>query len=752
MGIKAGLLAAVWLGTGMAALAAGSAAMAADDAQVTGEARDTATAARSAAGDNPLDIVVTAQRREERLSDVPVSISVVSATELTSAGAKTGAALQGMVPGLQINATASYGGSPVSIRGTSGLGGAEDPVAVYVDDVYTPSGQFSVTALSDIRSVEVARGPQGTLQGRNATAGALIIRTADPEPVAGGFFRASVEAPLAYRVEGVITGPLSDTLSARLSLDRIDERGWATNIFDGSHMGGLRMFNARTVLLWEPTPAFRARLSLNYQNRRVSQPSARWAYTHISPPPGPVTPVGTQTPQIPLPEDVQRQFLDGKIVNLNLEPHSILKAPSMTLNLQYDFGAFSLISVTGAMRATNDGMNDSDALAMTDRQGRNAASYVSTAFSEEIRLQSNGENTLDWILGFFYGRYVSDMDFDIYNLRLSQPYDQMSNFVSHQVNPTWAVFGDATLHLTPSLSVIGGVRYTKDIKDFRNVWSSIYVPTGSVLISIPFTSPRRSWNDVSYRAKAAWKPTDDTLAYVSYSRGFKAGGFNGFGVGPQPGYNPEVMKSWEVGVKAFFGGRGFVSASAYHNDYDNLQVTSGVPTGGVVITNAASARIKGFEIEGELRATDNLVFNANVAYTHGRFLSFPLAPDILGHLRDVSGNVLTNAPEWQYFLQARYDVDLSPDWRLSASTDWRWRDEVYFFPTDQDLVHLRGKANGELGARIGLTYVPEDLTISIYGTNLTDSRVVANEAMTFSYPQAFFNRPRIVGVQFIKNF
>ncbi len=702
-------------------------------------------------------VIVTAQRREEAISDVPISISVISAQALEDVGAKSGASIQGLVPALTINATASYGGSPVSIRGTSGLGGAEDPVAVYVDDVYTASGQFSVTALSDVASIEVVRGPQGTLQGRNATAGALIIRTADPKPQFGGYVRATAEDPDAYRVEAAITGPLTPDLLGRLSYDRLDEHGWATNLADGRKMGGTEMQNVRGTLLWTPTDRFRARLALNYQDRDVSLPTVRWAQTTIAPPPGPVTPAGTQTPGIALPQDEQDRFLDDKVVNLNIEPRSELTSPSAVLSLQYDFGPMTLVSVTGVSEYTNEGVNDSDGLpldaVMADRQGRNAARYTGNAVSQELRLQSNGNSAVDWIAGLYYASYRSKMDFDIFNLRLSVPINQVSNFDSDQTNPNWAVFGDATWHITDQFSLIGGVRYTEDSKDFENVFTLQNTDTGAVLVRLPFDAPERTWSDTSYRAKLVWEPTDDVMTYLSYSRGFKAGGYNAFGVGAQPGYDPEVMKSAEVGLKAYFWDRrAFVTFAAYDNTYDNLQVTSGVPTGGVVITNAASATIQGFEVEGELQPTEHWAFTGNVAYIDGKFDSFPLAPDIMGVLTDVSGNRLTNSPEWQYFLQTQYLTDIGSNWNLKATINWRWRDEVYFFPTNQDLTHLRGEENGELGARISFRHVPQDLTLAVYGTNLTDSRVVANEALTFSYPGAYFNRPRTIGVQLEKRF
>lgn len=702
-------------------------------------------------------VIVTAQRREENISDVPISISVLSAQALEDSGAKSGASIQGLVPALTINSTASYGGSPVSIRGTSGLGGAEDPVAVYVDDVYTASGQFSVTGLSDIASLEVVRGPQGTLQGRNATAGALIIRTADPEEEFGGYVRASVEDPESWRVQAAVTGPLTDSLLARLAYDQLDEQGWATNLADGRKMGGTDMQNVRGTLLWTPNERFRARLALNYQDRDVSIPVVRWGQTNILPRPGPVTPAGTQTPNVPLPQDVQDRFLDDKVVNLNIEPKSRLTAPSGVLNLQYDFGPMTLVSVTGASKYTNRGLNDSDGLpldaAMDGRQGNNDATYTGDSVSQELRLQSNGGNSIDWIAGVYYAGYNSKMDFNIYNLLLSVPSNQASNFLSEESGYNWAVFGDATWHITDQWALIGGVRYTEDTKDFENVFTLGSADSGAVLFRSAFDAPQRTWNDTSWRGKLMWQPSDDLMAYLSYSRGFKAGGYNGFAVGPQPGYDPEIMESAEIGLKAYlWDRRAFVTVAAYDNTYDNLQVTSGMPTGGVVVTNAASATIQGGEVEAELQLTEHWAFTGNAAYIDGKFDHFPLAPDLFGVLRDVSGNRLTNSPEWQYFLQTQYLTNIGASWSLKATVNWRWRDEVAFTFADQDLPHLRGEANGELGARISFRHEPQDLTIAIYGNNLNDSRVVANESSTFSYMGAYFNRPRVVGVQIEKRF
>lgn len=699
------------------------------------------------------EVTVTAQKRPENLSKVPISVTVVSAESLNETDSKTLSHLQGIVPGITVAGTGSYGGTSIAVRGTSGatVPLQDDPVAVYIDEVYQASNGFAVSNLADVGSVEIVRGPQGTLQGRNATAGAVLVRTADPGTEFGGLIRGSYADPSQVRLEAFVTGPLSDTVAGRLSFDFFDEEGWARNLFDNRRIGGQRSLNARGVFMWRPLEQASVRLALNYLEQTNSLATVRWGQTTISPAPGQA--VLTPTPNIRLPAAVEDFYLDGKVVNLNIRPENTYESPSLALQAEYDLGPARLISILGASSYVNRGVSDSDSLAFTDRQGRNAAKLSGDSISEEVRLQSDGWTKVDWVLGLYASQTTSEMVFDIYNDFLSVPRSQVAAFRSHQKNPSYAVFADATWRVTDTISITGGLRRTTESKDFRNAFRLVNLGTGVTLSNVAFDAPDRTWRDTSYRAKLSYLPNNDLMFYASYSKGFKSGGFNAFGVGAQPGYNPETLESAEVGVKAYLlERRAYVAASAYDNTYNNMQVTSGVPAGGVVITNAAAADITGFEVEGELKFLDFFTFSGNLAHIDAKFKSFPRAPNILGVLVDASGNSLTNAPEWQYYAQLRYENRLSEGWDIKAQIDWRWRDEVYFTPTNQDLRNLRGEANGELGARITLHETARDLTIAVYGTNLNNSRVVTGEGITFAYPQAFFNRPRVVGVQLAKTF
>lgn len=330
-------------------------------------------------------VIVTAQKRAQDLSKVPISITSVSATALRDTAAKNLEELQGVVPGIYVAGTGSYGSAPISIRGTSGVAAflQDDPVAVYIDGVYQSSNQFSVGDLADLQSVDVVRGPQGTLQGRNATAGAVLIRTADPTAKMSGYARALVADPMEYRLEGVVSGPITDTLGFRIALDRFDERGWAKNLFDGSHLGGEEAFNARGVLLWRPNERARVRLAVNYQSLTNTLATARFAQTTINPPPGQA--VTVVTPNIPLSQADQNRLLIDKDFNLNVKPTSKYESPSLALEASYDLGPVQLVSITGASSYVSPGTNDSDSLAFTDRQGRNTGKLTGNTISEELR-------------------------------------------------------------------------------------------------------------------------------------------------------------------------------------------------------------------------------------------------------------------------------------------------------------------------------------------------------------------------------
>lgn len=690
------------------------------------------------------EIVVTAQKREENLTQVPISITVVSPETLNSTSSKNLAELQGVVPGVTFEGDRSYGGATVAMRGTSGstVPLQDDPVAIYVDGVYVPPNYFGVGGLADISSMEIVRGPQGTLQGRNATAGAILVRTADPESTFGGYAQASGAAPAQYRVQGAVTGPLIDNLSARLSIDQYEERGWAENFYNGDHLGGVDSTNIRATLLWK-SDAFKARLAVDYLSYTAHEALASWAQ-HIISPTGQAIPIAT--PGLGLSPSDERSLEDGHFYQ-DIPTGYTMESPSLALELDYDFGPAELVSVSGANRYATEGETDSSGIALLPRAGYNVGLLGGNFLSEELRLQSAGSGPLQWLVGGYASKADGVFDFNIYNLMFTAPNNSVAIFNAHQVNPSFAGFTDVAYRFAPKFALTGGVRYTEESKTFRNEFLDNPVPGGAALLGpLNFNPPKATWDDTSYRAKLDFNPTENSLIYASYSKGFKSGGFNAFTVGTSQPFNPEILKSGEVGAKAdLWDNRVHVAGSAYYNNYDNLQVTVGVPTGGVVIDNAASAKIKGFEFESKGRITENLSIEGNVAYTDGKYTRFDGAQDIYGNFVDASGNRLTVTPLWQYFVQASYEWSAVGSWTGLGQLNWRWRDKVYYTATNQDLANFQGEQDGELGTRLKFEDSNSKLWLALYGANLTDRRVVNSLALAFNYPLVSFNRPRTVG-------
>lgn len=713
------------------------------------------------------EIVVTAQKRSEKLIDVPISITAVSGAELNQTASKNLEQLQGVIPGITIPAATAYGGSSIVIRGTSGSGVflEDDPVAVYVDGIYQASNsRFGVSDLADVSSLEVVRGPQGTLQGRNATAGAILVHTADPSTVVDGYVRASFETPTGYRVEGAVSLPISETFRIRLSADNFDEDGWARNIFNGSRLGGERATNERMVAVWQPSEQFTARLSLNYQELTNTQASQRWAQTIVNP-----TGVAeaNPTPYVPLTTAQENYYLNNKVVYNNVLSKNKQRSPSGALELHYIFEGVELVSLTGISSASNVGQADSggldavgsngvplvDAVTGEDRRAYNQGYITGSQVTEELRLQSVATTPFKWLVGAYASHAIDDFKFDIFDYDLAGAGDSDVGFAAHQKDDSAAAFADVTYALTDRLSVTGGVRYTDEHKRFNNTFS-VTVPEIDLVVvgPIPYAPPEAAFIDTSYRANVNYKVTDDTTVYLSTSRGFKSGGFNAFGVGNTPAFQPEYLYSTELGAKSYlWDRRAYVATSVYVNQYDNLQVTAGVPGGGVNIYNAAKAKIKGFEVEGKVKVTDQFDIAANVAYTDAVYTKFDTGEGVDGNLINATGNALPNTPTWQYYLQGDYTIPLTAAWDLHTQASFRWRGRVYFFGTNEN-PNLSGAADGELGARIEAAYSPAKLAVAFYGRNLTDTRVVTGEQADFAYPVAFFNQPRTLGVQVSKSF
>jgi len=695
--------------------------------------------------DQSNDIIVTAQKRNERLRDVPISISVVSPQLLTSTNARNFAELQGVVPGVYFAGNSGGGRTYITLRGATGLAlnTGDEPVAIYMDDVYLARGvTIGMSDLLDIGAVEIVRGPQGTLQGRNATAGAILLKSADPTDTFQAKVQASVAAPEEFRAQGSISGPLGGGFEARVAAGYVTEKGWAFNPFNSKYIGGSESYQARGVLTNESGP-FSARIVVDYAWTQNFPAIFRYAKTNFTAGNGALVPAGTATPNTPLDPAVRDAIFNHNRISLNPGTATKVSGGGVSGKLAYDLGGVDLISVTGWRKAWVRGRNDSDGLDVA-KMGYNFNNDHSRQFSEELRLQSSGDRRFSWILGAYLFNEEQAYTDDIYNLKLSVPTNTVTRYTGTISTWSWAAFADATFKITPQVSVIGGVRYTEDKKRLLSNIIATNLDT-NVSTTTPYSPPRATWTDWSYRAKLVYKPIPDLTFFFGYGKGFRAGGYNPFAV--QVPYAPETNKSWEAGAKGdLLDGALTFSLAAYRNDYANLQLRAGVPTGGAIITNAAEALIKGVELEMTARPTPGTRLTGNLAYTDARFTSFPTARNTLDQPVDATGNILPRTPKWQFYAAAEQDFALGSALKVTAEVNYRWRDTIYFFFTDQNVQPWQDGPGAELGARLSLHPSSNRWSVALFGTNLTNARIINTAAVTFSYPQVGLNKPRVIGL------
>lgn len=719
-------------------------------ALAVGLAGSRAVAAEATAG-SVEEVVVTAQKRSERLQDVPISISVVTPAVLATTNAKNLTELSGAVPGVQFNGNGGGGRTYLSMRGTTGsaLNTGDEPVAIYMDEVYLARGvAIGAQDLLDIGSIEIVRGPQGTLQGRNATAGAILLRSADPTDTFQGYVNAQAKDTAEYRAQGAVSGPLGGGWNGRLAAGFVDARGWAKNDYDGSHIAGGESGQIRAVATYAGDGPLSARFSADYSVVSNEPALFRNAATTFSPLATGAL-VTRPTPNTPLPADQKSRIYDDDHYLLNPSSHTTLDTGGAAAKLTYALSGMDLISVSGYRKTHVFGQNNSSGLSTAPRSGYNNNDDRSDAYSQEVRLQSSGDTRLSWILGAYY--FYEDQDYadTIYNLRFSTPASTASFYHGNQTTKSYAVFADATFKVTDQFQLIGGVRYSSDKKRL-DAGIRVTNTETHVVTNTPYVDSH-SWDDTTFRAKAVFHPVSNVTLFAGYGTGFRAGGYNDFAV--QPPFAPETNKSFEGGIKGdFFERRLSLSFTAYSNTYKNLQLRAGVPTGGAIITNAADSKIKGFELEVNAAPFEHTRISANTSYTDATFKNFPRAVDIFNAFVDASGNHLPNAPRWQAYVSAGQEFPLANGWTLTAEANVRWRDTIYFYFTNQNATPWYDGAGGTVGARIALHDADDKWALAVFGTNLNNRRMVNTDVVTFSYPEVSLNEPRVFGVSVERKF
>lgn len=692
------------------------------------------------------EVTITAQKRAESLQDTPLAVTALSGNDIEAMSRSDVAGLAFQTPSLAYSEAG--GESQIYIRGVGSnlfSVGADSSVAINIDGVYLGRANMGLTQFLDVERVEVLRGPQGTLYGRNATGGAINVISRMPTEDWEGYGALSIGSFDRREVRGAISGPISDKWSFRVAVrgekddgytDDLDSRG--SNELDDNDLRA-----GRAILRFEPDDSLSATLISEYSEMESGNTSIRPVDNlGLAESAGAVTPADFHSTRNNTPS-----FMDWQ-------------TGGVTLNVEWALSDSLDLTWISAYRAW-----DSDFLFNTDgteiEVTRTTFIFDTKQYSSELRFTGT-QGWGRWIAGAYY---LEEDKFGALGLVRSgftnavpppvlNPAVPPQSFIIQGQNDgeAYAFFGQLDFNLGEAWTLTAGVRYSDETKDDFNTQSALN-PDPELLgvfspRPIPAATPmntRRdsaSWDAWTPKVGLEWRPLDDVLLYASYTKGFKSGGFNDLQPSNPP-YDPEFIKSYEIGTKTtWLDNRLRVNASVFYYDYTDLQVNTFLNSL-TFVTNAAEATIKGLELEIEARPVPELQLAASLAVLdatydefntpYGRCTPANAALDpancagtvVAGpRIIDASGNTLNNAPDFKGTASARYFVPL-PSGRIELFGQVAYQDEVYFNSPANDPVASQ-EAITLVDARVGWENDSGALSVAAFGKNLTDEEYFHN--------------------------
>ncbi len=723
-------------------------------------------------------IIVTSQKRETLLQDTSVAVTALTGENLEKDRVLSYEDLANRTTSLSFTALSPLD-QEFNIRGITNTRldspSADQSVGIFLDEVYVGrSGLFNAD-LFDIERVEVIRGPQGVLLGRNVVGGALNIITARPSFENEGNVTVSYGTFDETLVRGFVTGPLSDTVAGRISFQSRKRDGFNKDILNGRDLDNLDSVQLRAQLLHQPDEAdYSARLIFEYMK---DESNGFHSVAINGPDPatqGPWSLAREQVGQaLGRPLDIRESLPEHPLYKGDaLETPQALLRESYGFNLQISRGLgdiATLESVTGYRKG--DAFNIYDQTGIGPNNGFSTVPFIFRfpvnedediqQFSQELRLVSDGDGPLDWIIGG-YIQHDNVEKLDKFWAEVTLPLPTLSG-ESHWYNETdttsYAFFAQAGFRFSEMLRVVGGVRYTSDDKQGTVTGIAVedgdaFNPTDTVALTPldgSFTEGDsftvaygETWEEVTPQATIEFSPTDNAFFYFTAARGYKGGGFEDDPANPaaaQAGYDPETVNSLEFGAKLdFFDNRARLNLAAFSMDYQDLQVTQ-TDDGCLcnITDNAADAEILGVEAEILVAATDNLQ-----VWAAGTWLETEYNEFIDSNGLDNSGNFLQRTPEYQFNVGAELTMSaFGFEDALSARVNYSYRGEMYWAPDNFQTED----AYGLLDARVSFAPLDANWRVSAWGKNLADELYRTNIIAFFGDEVSRLGAPRTYGVE-----
>ncbi len=726
------------------------------------------------------EIVVTAQKREERLQETPVSVTAFSASDIEALGFRQSVDVTAQTPNFSVGYPNGDTGVPAPfIRGV-GLNDFgvlnQGPIAAYSDETYISSNAAQIFQLLDVERVEVLRGPQGTLYGRNATGGAVNFVAHKPTTEWEGWVRGGTGSFGLTKFEGAGGGPISDTVRFRAAVLKTDSDGWLTNKFTGHDQNGMDELAWRVLL--EADASDNLNLLLNVHGGKTESDSVQYRHLGVWDAGGNQCPLadikaglcadifgyseeapyttfnGVDLPAVPA-------YDEG---NYNLETKNDTKFWGVSLTAEWDIGDLTVTSISSYDDMEDNRPEETDAGPNDILEGVLAVDQQT--FSQELRLSGETGN-VTWLAGVYYLSDEADdhTAFDI--LRDLRPlfigdtvscpsappgnptgfcpeaFVQLQESGTHQEITSFSVFADATWDLSEAWDLSFGLRYTseevkQDVDFFFNEPAAGNPTILAGKDSIDF-------NDVSGRVVANYTLNDNVMFYGGITTGFKAGGIQSTTDGIFP-YDEETLVSYEGGFKSTLAdGAVRLNGAVFYYDYTDLQVFTFIIVDGTpfsVLDNAADAEVYGAELELQAIPIENLFVNLGVGLLHTEYKDFVTD---LGD--DFSGNNITMSPEKTLNGLVQYDIPLSDRGTLTVQADFSYQDKVFFDSINNEL--LSEDAYWLWNGRISWMSPGEQWEVAAWGRNLGDEeyKVYAFDLSFFGFNEEMIGTPRAYGLE-----
>jgi len=712
------------------------------------------------------EIVVTARKRAETLEESPVSVRAFTAEEIEAAGIETPRDFINLTPNVSLVETQNAGNAFINVRGISQARNSEMSVAVLVDGVLMANPAQFTQQLIDVQQIEVLRGPQGALYGRNAIGGAITIVTQEPGEEFEGRVEVGADSGPGFTVRGTASGPMggSETLKYRVTGSYVDTDGYIDNEFLNDKADAYKDVSARARIIYEPSENFSA-------DFRIS-----------------TSMLDTQALYFTIAAEVDDTSLPVRVNNPGVNERDIYNA-SLKLEWEGESGTFTSITAYDDLEEllTGDQFNfvpREESLInffpigpiITALTGDPVADLSQTQYlesdslSQEFRYISPADERFRWIVGAYAiatDRYISTGNqvdrgngvFPIYKTpRVSlfvdptDPSPQLSLLADEQDNFAWAVFGEVAYDFTDAFEGSLSLRYDEDTRENTTLTEPLYDPTGG--IGITFGEVReKTWDELQPKLTLRYRPSDTTTIYGGFSRGFRSGGFNQSGVGaavPEPGvedlFEAQVADTYEIGVKSLFAdGRFSTSLNVFYTDFENAYffffdpTTSTQNLGGI-----PEVEYIGFELEGKAQFNDYLSGYFGVGYTDSDIKRAADPAD--------NGNQAPLVTETTINLggQFRYPVKMwGNDTDAVVRLDYQRMGDTWWDPGN---ISKRSAVN-LVDLRIGVE-IAEDWSLALWAKNLFDEEYNAEfspgpaPGLNFLWPAP----PRRWGATFIKRF